>query len=245
MIRIITILILISFPTYGFSQKIKNKCTSTRHSKECYSINKKTKQKVGDYVKTFKASNDTIVKGTFTIGVKSGEWSIFNDKNEKIIVYDFESSRVIKNSCNTENDSSLVFIDNNYLLKKVDISSRFLGTDLDLINTLIPSIVGPSLVESKKNYGRALALVMLDEYGKIEKVKVEKAPTKVVENLIVKAFKPLTDSWFPAIHDGKNIRSVIVIVFDIISEPISPNPTISNSYTKHCYILISQSVRIN
>lgn len=245
MIRIIAILMLVTFPTFCFSQKIKNKCTSTRHSKECYSINKKTKQKVGDYFKTFKSSNDTIAKGKFSTGVKSGEWSIFNDKNEKIIVYDFESKRVIKNSFNTENDSSLVFIDNDYLLQKVDISSRFLGTDLDLITTLIPSIVGPSLVESTKNFGRAIALVMLDEYGKIEKVSVEKAPSKVVENLIIKSFKPLTDSWFPAIHDGKNKRSVLIVVFDILGEPIGPNPTISNSYTKHCYIVVSHSVRIN
>ncbi len=208
------VVILVSLNSY--SQNLKTKSKTTKHYKEVFQYDKKSKTKNGFYYKISINKKDTLVIGNFLNNQKVGLWS-FNKKNgDKYFEYDYNSKKIINNySDQLSTDSTLAKVNGENIFTKVDQPQIFLGYENEARIHLARSIKLPISIIKNNKRGQCMYSIEIDEIGKINNITIDKSLSKELDKNIISTIKEMDWEWIPAIKNGNPIPSTTFFILEV------------------------------
>lgn len=212
-IYIFTIGLLSIYFCNAQDKAFKTKVTKDRDIATTVTINKKTKQKEGLYLKVDMNTGDTLVTGLYANDKKTGKWR-FADKKDIYFEYDFTENRIFHTSPPIQAVDTFIIKagTEEYTLSKVDILPLFLGYKNEFGALLAKSIRIPLPVMQNHITGTAVVSFAIDEHGLMRDVKSEVVLDKELDREIVRRITEVDGEWLPAVKDGKPVEAKFMVV---------------------------------
>ncbi len=222
----ISLLLAIMMCTGAWSQELKKRKNSDFNYEEKYTIDKKTKKKHGAYVRIANVSKDTLAKGNFDQGNKTGKWSYYNKKNILYLIYDYDQKKFFhKAHPFIDGDSVQIKYKNIYKVDKVDEIAIYLGDKNEIVNTLNIGFQPPKSAFDKGISGMVMASFDINNIGEMESFKIETSYDKKLEEPVRDALENFKQGWVPASINGKPVTSKMYVLLNInFTTPTSVQP---------------------
>jgi len=198
---------------------------------EIFTIDKKSKLRIGEYLKIDTKSSDTLILGTYKDDLKTGIWN-YNSKDSKPwISYDYDKKVLSRLSDQiSKSDSFSIRKNDTFISEKVDSPPLYIGYKDEVMNTLGSNIRPPVQILETGKPVVAVASFVVDIKGNTKGFQILKTSSKDINSSIFEAFKKLDGEWSPAIFNGQPVDSEVFIVFDIKPMGVSSIiPKIPNS----------------
>jgi hypothetical protein len=225
--------LLIPFLIYSQSvKKIKNQLNN--NSIETYYVLKSDKSiKHGLY--KLVTNRVVLEKGNFTNNLKSGKWEIFHKNKTKSAEGDFENGKRIKiwKFYNNRNELIQTFdFETNILTNEGPLKEEKIKTGNGRFRGLLFTDKPPTFengnigivnfakenfkhLELNKTKGKIYVGGILLENGELKNLKVLKGINKILDNEAIRVTKLMEGKWSPAEFEGEKLRKKIVIPFTI------------------------------
>ena len=212
----ISILLAFIICTSVWSQELKKKKNAAFYYHEKYTIDKKTKKKHGAYVRIADASKDTLAKGNFNQGSKTGKWSYYSKKNILYLIYDYEQKKFFHKAHRfIDGDSVQIKFKNIYKVDKVQETAIYLGDQNEIVNTLNISFQPPKTAFENNISGMVMASFDINKMGEMENFKIETSYDKKLEKPARESLEKFKHDWVPALINGKPVTSKMYVLFNI------------------------------
>lgn len=212
--RTLLTLTFLHFAICSFSQELKEKKQSNDFCKEIFFVSQKEKQRCGNYVKLSMPNKDTLIKGTYENGIKTGLWTYYNGNSK--YEYNYSTNQLISVPETTSSNNSFMVAENDkYVIKKVDNAPFFLGS-IEEIKFFIKRIRLPESIFRKGLTGVSIISLDISSKGDIN-YSILNSLDVTFEKYVVDILNKYKEKWVPAKVDGKEVDSRILIKFTITS----------------------------
>lgn len=237
----ITVILACFICTSMLGQDLKKKKKTEHVYQEIFTIDKKTKEKQGNYVKINNFSKDTLVKGTYEQGKKAGVWSFMDNKNSVYFTYDFDQNKVAENYGNfSYHDSIQVKIGNQFKLTRVGNPAIYLGYRHGIPDVLSKELKPPKSFFSAAKPGMVVVSLEINQKGEMENLKFESSNNDKLHATIENSIKKLTNGWIPASIDGVPVVSKMYIAFNFDFNLLTDPEELKNSKYDDRYKLVDK-----
>lgn len=213
------IFLFLCLPFGSFSQTLKKKTVSDGFYKEIFYINKKDNVKTGPYTYLRISSGDSLAKGNFLNGERTGIWTFYSPKNDVYLKYNYDENTIVyKSDRISEIDSFLIFSGGEFRLMPIDEPPICIGYENLLRIYLARVLEVPVHISRNKKEGYALASFEINEKGELGNIKTEKSFEESFDKQIVDALNEFNENWVPAIVDGNPVASKIIVGATVYNE---------------------------
>lgn len=213
---LIVILSAILFSQNCYPQKLKTQKKITQLFKEIYQVDKKSKLKNGFYYKLSNSTKDTLVVGQYLNNEKSGIWKYQGMFKAKYFDYNYDTNTILEIYDNElKLDSAYVFKGSKFELDVVDHPQIYLGHKEEAQAYLARTIKLPNEIAKNGIEGRSAASFVIDSKGKLINPKIEFSLHKDMDETIIDLLTNMKGTWIPALKDGVNVASKIILIVDV------------------------------
>ena len=200
----------------ALAQELKKKKNTEDNYQELYTVDKKTKERHGSYLRIHKISKDTLIKGSYENGFKTGPWSYYDKKNRLYLEYDFDQQQFVHRENNfNKGDSLQVQFGNGFKLTKVDAPAIYLGYKNEIERSLNVSFEPPSNFLNKGNSGMVMASFEINLKGEMENLIIETSFDKSLEKPIKNSLEKFKTGWVPAEVKGQKVSSKMYVIYNL------------------------------
>lgn len=211
------VLLLLFICNLSYPQELKTKIKKDGVFKEIYTTNNKDKKRQGIYVKMYRNSSDTLIKGLYDQDKMIGLWSYYKKNNEKYFQYNYDYNKIeYLDDTIAKIDTFFIKEGNNFVLSKISFPPIYIGFEGELRkiieNNLEPT---PQLLVDKKS-GLTIASFVIDKNGIIKDITIEKSIDDAFNNKLVNSINLIKGKWIPAKKENIPIDSKIYVVIETI-----------------------------
>lgn len=197
-------------------QEYKTKKVQRQVFTEIFQIEKKSKQKMGSYLKTHNLSNDTLVIGQYINDSIAGVWSYFDLGNKPYMKYDYSNDSCLWISeLANKPDTFPARIRNNFGFAKLDRPPLYIGFRKELHILFSSGVKIPVPMMEKGEKVVYIASFIITKNGEIDEINTEKIENKQIRDDVLEMFKALKGKWLPGIYNGIQVDTKLYVIFDI------------------------------
>lgn len=232
--KFIIVIILAALCQPLFSQELRSKKVSSRFYTEIFQVDKKSKQRNGEYLKKKIDTKDTLVTGNYKEDVKKGIWTYFGKQKKDWLSYDYDKKALVQiPESISKVDLFLIGTDGNFALEKVDSPPVYLGYEKEIRHILAQNFRMPGELMVSGFAGTLVSSFIVDRNGKMTGFKVEKNSEKELNTSMLDAFNWIKGEWLPARANGQAVDSKILVIYEITA------PGIPDTYesTQNIYVV--------
>lgn len=161
-------------------------------------------------------SKNVAAKGYFDNDRKVGIWSTYDTKKNLLSEYNFDEKKYLKYTKdkidNNSADSSLLLINNEYQMVKLDSSANFFGGTNYLIGVIQKNIRYPEVALDNGIEGTIVVIFIIDENGNAGEFKIE-SPKSGFEGALdkeaLRVMELTKDFWFPGFQNETPVNTKI------------------------------------
>ncbi|WP_018476771.1 energy transducer TonB [Pontibacter roseus] len=148
-------------------------------------------------------------KGEYALGKRSGVWSFYGWNGKLEYQFDFTSNHEVFSDRKTDtlDFEAKVYLDGQYVRKKVDSRAFYFGGDVRILEFLAQHMKYPAEAKREEAEGIAIISVEISETGKMENMEVAKGLDFGMQEEALRVVSLLPGEWVPAIMGGKPVRS--------------------------------------
>lgn len=197
-------------------QELKTKKITGQYFTEVFQFEKKSKQKLGTYLKIQTLTKDTLVIGQYLNDSITGVWTYFDSENQEYMKYDYSNDSCIWISeLANKADTFPVRLRNNFGFVKLDRPPLFLGFSKEPEMEFISNIKIPVTDMEKERSFLFLANFVINKSGEIIEVETDEIDNAQIRLAVEKTFQENRWKYLPGLLAGKPVDTKIYLLFDI------------------------------
>lgn len=159
-------------------------------------------------------SKNIVAKGHFLNDKKNGIWNTYDSKNSLLNEYDFDEKTYLKytkdQTDKNSTDSSLLLVNNEYKMVKLDTSANFFGSSSNLIGYIQRNIRYPEVALDNGIEGSVVITFIIDQDGNTSQFEVTSPPIGGgLDREALRVVQLAKDYWLPAFHNGIPVSAKI------------------------------------